>query len=186
MGSAAHELAACGLCGARALTMSYTRATVAQQDDDDFSWDMDDEESVASPRVPQEPAMAATPVPTATSAPTAAPESLDALPDAPVHKSDYAAVPSAPSAPSAVSAVSSISADTSPTASDDRSPRASSDGTSSFDIIGEKSGNPSADEHERGNAGALKSNKVGAGAEQSKPAEPRKDEDEEDEDSDWE
>lgn len=115
-----------------ALTLIFL--AVADQDEDDFSWDMDDEEtasSAASPRLaPAAPAFPAAPTTTQPASLTAAAEAAaaPATPDA--------ATPTAPTAP----AVHESPAVAEP------SPRASSDGTSSYDMVSAKSGNPSGDE----------------------------------------
>ncbi|GAA5979824.1 hypothetical protein JCM10908_003058 [Rhodotorula pacifica] len=180
---------------------------VAQQDDDDFSWDMDDEESVASPRVPQEPAMSARAVPAptvpaaagASSSPASAEttpipptvskvaEPSSAVPSASAQQPAIAAAPSSSSTSTATGPISApqvraMSNDTSPTTSSE-SPRASSDGTSSFDIVGERSGHPSADEHERA---AARSAAAGASAGMGGPASTAAEQEEEEDDSDWE
>ncbi|BGP22517.1 hypothetical protein JCM10295v2_001402 [Rhodotorula toruloides] len=125
---------------------------VAEQDEDDFSWDMDDEEtasSAASPRLASAsstfPAAAqpASLTATATTA-SAAPDAATPAPPTPaVHETPVAAEPS---------------------------PRASSDGTSSYDVVSAKSGNPSGDEAAKGAA----------------VAEKEEVEEEDDEESDWE
>ncbi|GAA5873567.1 hypothetical protein JCM3774_000052 [Rhodotorula dairenensis] len=189
---------------------------VAQQEEDDFSWDMDDEESVASPRVPQEPTVAAlaVPAPSTDAGPASAASSSEATPTPPplptVPKEASASSTTTPrqagpvatagtaAGPTSAAQVRAVSTDTSPTTSSE-SPRASSDGTSSFDIVGETSGHPSADEHERGIRPTTTAAAAAATAQNSKPAagstvgttekapaasqEPGQ---EEDEDSDWE
>ena len=158
-------------------------SAVAQQDDDDFSWDMDDEESVASPRVAQEPAMSALAVPPASSSDAASPPSPASAETTPTPPSAAAILRTKEQPPTAaaVSApqVRAVSTDTSPTTSSERSPRASSDGTSSFDIVGEMSGHPSADEHEKPPRSATTA-AAGTGIGTAAPQE------EEDDDSDWE
>ncbi|BGP53594.1 hypothetical protein JCM8202_001439 [Rhodotorula sphaerocarpa] len=181
---------------------------VAQQDDDDFSWDMDDEESVASPRVPQEPAMtaaaAAAPAPSTAAAATA--PAADAPSPSPSVTPTRSAAASARAdfqadlepalqddtdSAATAAAPAKTSADVSPATSDGRSPRASSDGTSSYDLVGEKSGNPSADERERvsrgqGEAPAAATRSTTLAAGEGKTAQTSGGQEDEDEDSDWE
>ncbi|BGP29751.1 hypothetical protein JCM10296v2_001496 [Rhodotorula toruloides] len=124
---------------------------VAEQDEDDFSWDMDDEEtasSAASPRLPS----------TSPAVPSAQPSSLTAAATAAASSTPETATPIA-------STARTPAVHDSPTVAEP-SPRASSDGTSSYDMVSAKSGNPSGDEAAKEAAAAK--------------------EEEEDEDSDWE
>lgn len=185
-----------------------SRPIVAQQDDDDFSWDMDDEESVASPRVPQEPAMtaaaAAAPAPStaaaatapAADAPSPSPNVTPTRSAAASARADFQADPEPAlqddtDSAATAAAPAKTSADVSPATSDGRSPRASSDGTSSYDLVGEKSGNPSADERERvsrgqGEAPAAATRSTTLAAGEGKTAQTSGGQEDEDEDSDWE
>ncbi|GAA5841590.1 hypothetical protein JCM11251_004225, partial [Rhodosporidiobolus azoricus] len=152
---------------------------VAEQSDDDFSWDMDDEEStaasVASPPPPASPP----------SQPFSAP--VAPQPQSPVRESALPPAPATPKSP------------THPTGEEERSPRASSDTTtaSSFDVVGERSGQPSDDDDDgetplakavRQGAGAVPAVQPtageGKGAEQKVVVEKKAQES--DEDSDWE
>ncbi|GAA6041726.1 hypothetical protein JCM8097_008300 [Rhodosporidiobolus ruineniae] len=134
-------------------------ASAPQSDDDDFSWDMDDEES--SPASPP-------PAPSAPSQPLAAPSALSSAPE--------------PAATDASALTPTIKED------DVASPRASSESNtaSSYDVVGEKSSNPSGDEAESAGTGAAavvveeKMEKKEAG----KKEEAKKEE--ESDDSDWE
>ncbi|GAA5969188.1 hypothetical protein JCM21900_004721 [Sporobolomyces salmonicolor] len=105
----------------------------AQQDDEDFSWDMDDEENGPAPTSPP------------TAQPSTVPSTIAPSP---------AAAPSESTTPASVSAGATTPRSNAPEATTVpstpqslplASPRASSDGTSSYDVVGEKSGNPSVD-----------------------------------------
>ncbi|GAA5894092.1 hypothetical protein JCM5296_001009 [Sporobolomyces johnsonii] len=105
----------------------------AQQDDEDFSWDMDDEENGSAPTSPstaRPSIVSSTIAPPSAAAPSgsATPSSVSAGRATP--RSNAPEATTVPSTPQSVSPPS---------------PRASSDGTSSYDVVGEKSGNPSVD-----------------------------------------
>ncbi|GAA6008843.1 Dos2p [Rhodotorula paludigena] len=171
---------------------------VAEQDDDDFSWDMDDEDgasSAASPRIPPaatsptavpaaslDAAVASTTTPAEPSAPDTpkAPEAPTFPPASPAADPTPAAAPAAETPASPAVAIEHQS----PSASDDqqRSPRASSDGTGSYDLVSAQSGNPSGDE---GAASPEVPQRAAVKQDAKKAPEPKKEE-EDDDDSDWE
>ncbi|GAA5856543.1 hypothetical protein JCM9279_005492 [Rhodotorula babjevae] len=169
---------------------------IADQSEDDFSWDMDDEDgtsAAASPRLSVVASMAAAPTasldaailpgpaaPSSSSAaapsrsandtPTLAP--TEAAADSPAAAATAAAVSTAPAGTSASSQHPSPTLSLSTTA--ERSPRASSDGAGSYDVVDAKSGNPSGDELGDKGAAADKARRDSAAG------------GDEDEDSDWE
>ncbi|BGP37634.1 hypothetical protein JCM10450v2_001558 [Rhodotorula kratochvilovae] len=174
---------------------------IAEQSEDDFSWDMDEDDaasSAASPRLPSSPPAVAPASLAAAIAP------VDSLPDTP-----KAAAPTAlPSAlPAALAASSPEPAAAAPSAaepaplvpapasghtpavgpgsgsgsgSSERSPRASSDGAGSYDVVHAESGNPSGDE--AGAAAPAPAASIAEEKEQERAAKDGSDE----EDSDWE
>ncbi|GAA5939213.1 hypothetical protein JCM3775_003213, partial [Rhodotorula graminis] len=170
----------------------------ADQSEDDFSWDMDDEDgtsAAASPRLSVvagmtaapsaslDAAVSSDPAPSSASA-AAPPRSANDTPtlvsaaspaDSNAAAAAAAAAPTAPTGagPSASSQHPSPTLSLSTTA--ERSPRASSDGAGSYDVVDAKSGNPSGDElgGDKGGAADRARRDSAAGAD-------------EDEDSDWE
>ncbi|GAA5865933.1 hypothetical protein JCM8547_005762 [Rhodosporidiobolus lusitaniae] len=148
----------------------------ADQSDDDFSWDMDDEESASSIASPP---------------PTSAPSSAFPLPS-----SQPAVVAVTPSSPSRAAAAPAAGGG----GEKEASPRASSETTTaSYDVVGEKSGNPSdrSDDDEEQEEGAEEGDKTvgevkpaAAGVVGEKAAkvvgEPVKKVEEDSDDSDWE
>ncbi|GAA6024327.1 hypothetical protein JCM10207_009267 [Rhodosporidiobolus poonsookiae] len=139
--------------------------------DDDFSWDMDDEESAASVASPP-PSVAPTPS-SAAPLPSAQPASP---PSPPAVSAPAPAAPASPPRPAAQGA-------------EEPSPRASSDTTSgSYDVVGETSGNPSASEGEEDArvAGGAVSPASGPAAGAGKKVEVKEEKEEDSEESDWE
>ncbi|GAA5910127.1 hypothetical protein JCM6882_006523 [Rhodosporidiobolus microsporus] len=158
---------------------------VAEQSDDDFSWDMDDEESNA-PSLASPPLSAAHPT-TASSAPppSAQPAAPAPAPSAPAPAPASAPAP-APAAPAPAAAPSTPASPSAAKKEEERSPRASSDTTtaSSFDVVGERSGQPSDDDEE---AHVEPSRPVVKGdQEEAKKSGTEEKKVESDEDSDWE
>ncbi|GAA5908276.1 hypothetical protein JCM8208_000363 [Rhodotorula glutinis] len=170
---------------------------IADQSEDDFSWDMDDEDgtsAAASPRLSVVAGMTAAPTASLDAAvspdPTPSAPSSAAPPrsanDTPTLVSststaDSSAAAAAPAAPTSTGGPSASSQHPSPTLSlsttAERSPRASSDGAGSYDVVDAKSGNPSGDELGGGEKGGAAADK---GRRDSAPGA------DEDEDSDWE
>ncbi|KAJ8296198.1 putative UTP--glucose-1-phosphate uridylyltransferase [Rhodotorula toruloides] len=122
---------------------------VAEQSEDDFSWDMDDEETASSAASPRLPSTSPAPAAAQPVSLTVVAAASSATPEAATPVASTAQTPAVHDSPVA-----------------EPSPRASSDGTSSYDMVSAKSGNPSGDEAAK-EAAAVK-------------------EEEEDEDSDWE
>ncbi|GAA5822144.1 hypothetical protein JCM10212_000355 [Sporobolomyces blumeae] len=173
--------------------------SVAQQDDDDFTWD-DDEETPASPADPASQSASHTPQPSlASSAPVPPPAARPRAPST----SDSAALSSHPQTRSdppwdtddAEPERETPAIDTPPTnqsrrtsssenENDDSGSRRSLETGASYDLVGERSGNPSVD-GDRDDGAEKDTGASGSGTTPTKKVEPEADDDDDD-DSDWE
>ena len=130
-------------CACRSGPLLTGVLAVANEQDEDFSWDNEDEDDTPSTTAPQ--STAALP-----STPTPAPKPSVPAPRSPETDGEWgsaSAPPSVPSSPTLQQATldeqATPRAKVAPASTAPTSPRASSDGTSSYDVVGAASGNPS-------------------------------------------